>query len=195
MEIEIVKKSNHRFIDEIVSKTNKCFREHPFINNTFVLPKHIKIEISIELSQKTSINHSDYLGIGLIKIIFDEFDLYLSTGNGISFDTDPMSPNIDKIIYHELGHFVDARLNLSFGYEDDLRPKEKTIKSIHHNLWDSYIDGRLGVCAPFSLEKRKADAPRVDPCYIEKAWNGKFNTYKSIVTTAKEIANCIEFGR
>ena len=195
MEIKIVNKSNHRFFDTLASKIKECLNTHPFISDTMVLPKSIKIEVSIEDFNKTSMDQSDYLKTGLIKIIFGN-DLYLEDNSPlpsfsmISFDTAPINPNIDKIIYHELGHFIDARLNPSFGYDDALRPQEKRIKSIHFNLWDSYIDGRLGTFTPYLLEERKREAKEVngiDDNYITRAWNGEFTTYESIVTTAQDI--------
>ncbi|MBI5778694.1 MAG: hypothetical protein HZA49_04500 [Planctomycetes bacterium] len=199
MEIEIVNNSSHRFVDGIANKISKCFNTHPFINNTFALPERIKIVlsiVSIEDCRKTGIDHSSYLKTGIVEIIFNEINLYLEedlhlpAGNVKSFNNNQVNPDMDKIIYHELGHFIDARLNPAFGYDDNLRPKEDRIKWIHYDIWNGYIDGRLGLIAPSSLEERQKDAEkmnRIEPCYITRAWNGEFATYESITKTAQEI--------
>ena len=193
MEIKIVNKSSHRFFDTLASKIKECLNTHPFISDTMVLPKSIKIEVSIEDFNHTFTKQRDYLRRGLIEIVFGE-DLYLKDNSSlpsvstISFDNAPINPNIDKTIYHELGHFIDARLNPSFGYNDDLRPEDEMIKLVHMDIWNCYIDGRLSDLAPCSLEERKNEAKnRVASRYIERAWNGEFTTYRSIITTAQNI--------
>lgn len=103
---------------------------------------------------------------------------------------------IDKVLYHEFGHFIDARLDSAFGYKEK-ELKCQPYRNIYNILWNSYIDGRLKERAPFSLKYRikkgrdgikiNSEHIEIKSVFIEKAWNKEFTTHKEILDKTIEI--------
>ena len=161
---------------------------HPFLASTGIAPPcYVFIKLNIVDPTHISapyITHTAFLRDGSISLCFpkigDDDGLYTQyPGNPIS-----INPRAKKLVAHELGHFIDARLDQSFAYNDCARPSDPTLGSIVLHLWDSYIDGSPSQLAPYDLQYRQRLACRLPQSLIEKAWNGAFTTYADLLQAA-----------
>jgi len=182
VEIEVVPQSLHDLIHKIRHEINttlhKCCDDHPFFGR---IKRPDKVAFKVEFGLQTSINHSLFATNGTVQITLDARHLSVC-------DPGPCGrPRLDKVIYHELGHFIDARIDSAFAYDDAIRPTAHPDElRAMYVMWDSFIDGRLGLKAPYSLQERqkpaKTAALRKLACL---AWNGGLKTFPDIVAAAK----------
>jgi len=166
---------------------------HPFFVGDIPPPSTIQLDVTVGMHERvTFIDHSRYPSENRVRLHIHEFHFPLdaaamSAGEPIFLDDGALHPSLRNLLAHEFSHFIDARLDESFRYSEELRPSdsEPLVQRVHFHLWDSYIDGRLGDLAPHSLEERQREADTVDEGLINRAWAGEFSTYEAIVTQAR----------
>jgi hypothetical protein len=181
-------------LDEAVrSALTAALGDHPFLRPRCTLPGQLEIHIGLGTVQRTETRHSGDQSTARVDIYLFETDAFETQpigSRGVSVKYGVLQPNLPKVFRHELGHFIDARLDREFGYSEAIRPTDPSSLQIYHSIWCSYIDGRLGDLAPHNLKFRQKEAAQfaVAPEIIVRAWNGEFDDYSTIVDLTKKIA-------
>lgn len=195
MKVDVVFAAGGRvdFCTEIHGLITQGLINHPFLAcPRIAVPCYVLVKLNIveaHLLSAPNIDHNSFLRDRSITLSFpkvsDDDGLYTHlSGNPIS-----INPRAKKLIAHEMAHFVDARLDQSFGYNDAARPSDPALRSIVYHLWDSYIDGRLGPLAPYNLQCRQHwAASRVPSLLVERAWNAAFTTYRDLLQAANDAS-------
>jgi hypothetical protein len=185
MNINITRSETYCVPPEILNGINllleKCLSEHPFIYKLKQLPQSVNIEAIITLDDVTSINHLSFANNQTVTLYIHDSALRGSNDDYIQ------NPLLRKIVFHEYGHFIDARLDTSFNY---IELTEKKLYGHVQHLWNCFIDGRLGVGSPSTLEQRVQEgekALKLASRYSIDAWNGCYSTYPHILETSKII--------
>lgn len=157
--------------------------KHPFLGHEVVLAGRVHIEVIVGRSVDNSqIDHARYADKGLIRLELHKMDFNLVGGGCMEFSEDLLR----RLLLHEFGHFIDARLDSRFGYEDKRRPTHKSMRRAFFELWDAFIDGRLADHAPKTREQREHEA-RV-PCeFIGRAWQGEYSTFDALLAVAQGL--------
>lgn len=192
MKVEFLRKCNKS--SEIEQIVREAFLNHPFFAGNVSKPNSLLVKIGVTLFEDkayrenvTSINHDNFLTDGFVHLNLHWQETYkLIPFNEIP-DYSSLNDKLFNTISHEFGHFIDARLNKEFGYKDDLLPLEGLLRRVHHDLWNSFIDGRLGVLAPYTLEERMKDAReinKINTSFIREAWYDGFKTYEHLLERA-----------
>jgi hypothetical protein len=187
--IGFISDSTPRIKTEVESVIRQTLASHPFFGSRVRPPASLKVDVIADMSVQTSIEHHHFREDGRVKLNLNELQLYKTHlgGGPVCFDSDPLNAQLANLVAHEFGHFIDARLDSAFMFDDGLQPADNPTWRIFYNLWDSYIDGRLGPLAPYSLVERQEESwqvGRVPPELVERAWNGSFRTHGELVEAA-----------
>ena len=103
-------------------------------------------------------NYESFSTEGEVNVVLGEYDIFDYRPDGRGLDFYRIGPRFRRVICHELGHFFDACCDPAFGYDRSDRPKLEPVLSVYHNLWEPYIDSRLGPDTPYSLLERQDQA-------------------------------------
>jgi len=154
------------------------------------MPRHLVIEVSVSAHSCTGIQHGAYPSTGHISLELNEISLFAQDG---SFEVS--EDQVLKILYHEFGHFIDARLDPNFRYDHDRRPPQGPMRVAYYHLWDAYIDGRLGEFAPYTLQERQNEAAKCQAALPEAAiasiWSGPPVSFDEILSLAERYTSPI----
>lgn len=183
-------------IEECIKET---LNKHPFLKN---LNKPDLLRVGVEkIKGESSINHKLFPKNSLVILYLGE-EIYDKgrTDRGRDEAGGAWKLNeseLKKVLSHEFGHFIDARLNPKFGYKDE-DYERKRYKNIYDLLWNSYIDGRL---CDFNLNfsnleqikdqisvitKNPKDIIEISNL-VKRGWNKEFTTHKEILDKTVEI--------
>jgi hypothetical protein len=179
-----------QFQEPMNTCVNDVLQSHPLLRGDVSLPDAGELVVRIVATQRTGINHVQYKLAGNIVLSLDEDDAFDRRTDNSGPDHSRLARGLSRILCHELAHFIDARLDRSFSYDEVLRPSDPRVLSVHYNVWDAFIDGRLGTEAPYSLSQREEEAAEVNgvpPELIRAAWAGKYRTYPAVVAAAAEF--------
>jgi hypothetical protein len=190
MEIDLVFIGPERVCDKVEVVIREGLRRHPFFDFGVPSPDYVKVYVdNVSVSDDPceglvdpSINHDRFTEDRSVRLRFAQ-----RGETGLYFPTTSVNPLLHKLVSHEFAHFIDVRLNQSFQYDDMLKPPSGSLLRYALNeLWNSYIDGRLGSLAPWD---RRQCASGVDCLLIESAWNGAFKTYPCLLKAARRSVN------
>ena len=184
--------ATHRFRGHVEDLIRSVLTGHPFLGPLVRLPASLTVNVSIQRNRITSTRFDRYPTDGIVDLNLNEPDLFVLNPDGGSFrpGLDAPCDKLPNLLFHEFGHFIDARLDGSFGYSDELHPKEQRLNDIHLALWCTFIDGRLSDLAPYKLGTRQRDAHEdlsLDIDVVRLASNGQFPTYPSILAEARRL--------
>jgi len=182
----------HQFDNQIQAVITDVFNKHPFFSQTVKPPHCLTIRVSIgdifnDNRFNTSINYDSFFVDQSADLMIEKLDLHHGSS---PFNPPSIVPRcLEKIIAHELGHFIDACLDQAFQYAHAHRPSGN-LRMILNDLWNSYIDARLGSLAPCTLQERQQEAAcrRVPAPLIERAWNSEFKTYPTLLGAARDVS-------
>lgn len=180
--IEIISKNSkkiHPYEEQLKSVIIDAIKTHPFITEAGDSLKELLVYLDISNNKNTCINHDSYLLDNTIELTIDD----------LSLNSTDIKDQLKRDIYHEIAHFIDARISKTFGYHEKEVPKEKS-RLVYYHLWNCYIDGRLGSLAPRTLEQRiieGQDCINLKPCYSINAWNGDYNNFSKLIEVVKTI--------
>src|SRR2546422_664417 len=137
---------------------------HPLFAGGVCKPGALVVRITVGMDKRTAIDHTSFPAAGYIRLDLDEiyYPLDRKVGEPLFTGDTEFHPRFGQLLAHEFSHFIDARLTPAFGYGNDKRPSDSGVLSVHLNLWDSYIDVRLGDLAPHSLSERQHEAEQVN---------------------------------
>ncbi|MFB0526630.1 MAG: hypothetical protein ACETVO_04090 [bacterium] len=179
-------------IEECIKET---LNNHPFLER-LTKPGLVRIWVKMGPEEKTRVNHRLFSEWCVVILYLWEEDIRPHYPGGAREVDELDREKIDKVLSHEFGHFIDAKVNTEkFGYND--REYEcQPYRNIYNILWCSYIDGRLKKHALFSLKDRMEEGRscirinsehiRIKSVFIEKAWNKEFTTHKEFLYGAEE---------
>lgn len=177
----------------ITSGIEAAVSEHPFYSRRVAPPPRLAVAVLFGEAFQTAIDHSAYSIESRICLQLNEFYFRLNhsgLADRLIADDGTAHEALRRLLFHEFGHFIDARLDRAFSYSDHLRPTDRSTLTLHHHLWDCHIDGRLGAMASHSLAERIAEAKRATGLpadVIRQSWSGAFPTYPIIVQQAQTL--------
>jgi hypothetical protein len=181
----------HQLDTQIEAVITDVLNKHPFFSATVTPPVHVTIRVALGditagIPFRTSINYDSFLIDQTVDLMIERQDLHQGSN---SFNPACIAPRcLERTVAHELGHFIDACLDQAFQYARTDRPSGTLLK-ILYDLWNSYLDSRLGPLADCDLQQRQeeASAHGVSASLIERAWNGDFETYSALLTAARGV--------
>ncbi len=184
--------ADHRCASELEALVRSALLNHPFLSITVKLPAHLQVNVAICREQSTAIRFDTYPTHGDVTLTIFEFHLFKIKDGGsvIALDDAPLDDRLINLLFHEFGHFIDARLDASFGYKDSLHPDDPRVKGFVDDLWNASIDGRLKDKAPHTLAERQSDAQEeggIPADAIARAWEGEWRTYPDLVRVAESL--------
>jgi hypothetical protein len=142
--------------EELREAVNMALSSHPLAPEPLANDPTLKLRVRIDEWAGTHTDHYQYTKTGDLLISLHPSDIFDAGKYGRDYGR--LGTRIVPVLYHELTHFIDARLRPEFRYQDDLRPTDERPRRIHHYLWCAYIDGRLGPSSPHDLAFRQRDA-------------------------------------
>ena len=173
--------------EEIAACVDEDLTRHPFLSERIALPK-FRINVALTTWGRTQTRHRRLRDTVNAAIQLHVLDLFEPPG--VDCLMNALSVKLPAVFRHELGHVIDARMDPEFGFANHLRPTTDRLRGIHHCLWCSYVDARLGALAPYDLRERQEEAAtrwRVPPELIARAWAGELRTYPQIVEAARAV--------
>lgn len=190
MQIDVVFTGSEGFCNVVEGVISNGLRRHPFFRLGVSPPDYVKVyvdNVSLPVDEwerartliDPTINHDRFSEDRSVRL-----RLAQSGETGLYFPSRPsVNPELHKLVAHEFAHFIDARLDQSFRYDDALKPPPgSALRYALNELWNSYIDGRLGQLAPID---RRQYARTATHSLIESAWNGAFRTYPCLLEAAQ----------
>jgi len=179
----------------IEERIKETLNNHPFLEG-LDKPDLVRVWVKKEEKENTQINHRLFSEWCVVILYLLERDIRPYYPGGAFGVHELDREKIDKVLYHEFGHFIDARLDPAFGYKDE-EHKGKWYAKIYTTLWNCYIDGRLEKfkLAPCSLKERidlecvvDIDSKRIEikSDFLTKAWNREFRTHEELLYKSKE---------